>query len=122
LKIVDANHDATLSLSAVRLHADMAYYGNKLADVDPSGIIGSRLMKQVKELVLLDKKNGQANPAVIPSISTKDSGNAAASTSVNATVATTTTTTTTNNTTTNASATSTAPAPSTAAAPAPPPN
>lgn len=98
----------------------MAYYGNKLADVDPNGIIGSRLMKQVKELVLLDKKNGQANPAVIPSINTKDSGNAAVTTSVNATVAATTATTTINN--TNASATSTAPAPSTAAAPAPPPN
>ncbi|KAF9181290.1 hypothetical protein BGZ51_005563 [Haplosporangium sp. Z 767] len=48
----------TTPLGKTRLQADVAYYGQKLGPLDPNGIIGSRLMKQVKELVLVDKKNG----------------------------------------------------------------
>lgn len=39
-----------------RLQADMAYFGQKLGPFDPNGIIGSRLMKQVKELDLSDRR------------------------------------------------------------------
>ncbi|KAG0248255.1 hypothetical protein BG011_000270, partial [Mortierella polycephala] len=46
----------TTPLGKTRLQADVAYYGQKLGPLDPNGIIGSRLMKQVKELVLMDKK------------------------------------------------------------------
>ncbi|KAF9937686.1 hypothetical protein BGZ65_001174 [Modicella reniformis] len=45
-------------LGKTRLQADMAYFGQKLGQFDPNVIIGSRLMKQVKELDLSDKKRG----------------------------------------------------------------
>ncbi|KAG0198257.1 hypothetical protein BGX28_008287 [Mortierella sp. GBA30] len=48
----------TTPLGKTRLQADVAYYGQKLGPLDPNGIIGSRLMKQVKELMLTDKKSG----------------------------------------------------------------
>ncbi|KAF9997371.1 hypothetical protein BGZ79_008933 [Entomortierella chlamydospora] len=49
-------------LGKTRLQADVAYFGQKLGPVDPNGIIGSRLMKQVKELTLEDKKNATPPP------------------------------------------------------------
>jgi len=53
-----------------RLQADMAYFGQKLGPFDPNGIIGTRLMKQVKELDLSDKKRGAGTSASAPSAST----------------------------------------------------
>ncbi|KAF8974106.1 hypothetical protein BGZ46_009779 [Entomortierella lignicola] len=47
----------TTPLGKTRLQADVAYFGQKLGPVDPNGIIGPRLMKQVKELILADKKS-----------------------------------------------------------------
>ncbi|KAG0049317.1 hypothetical protein BGZ83_005887 [Gryganskiella cystojenkinii] len=116
------------ALGKTRLHADMAYYGNKLADVDPNGIIGSRLMKQVKELVFLDKKSGQATSATMVSSSSgaKDNSNnsSAATTSVNAAAtATTTVAMSNNNVTTNTTTPATsAPRTSMSDGTAPPPN
>jgi len=93
-----------------RLHADMAYYGNKLADVDPNGIVGTRLMKQVKELVLLDKRNGQANPTTATNNNTKENANlGTASANATATIAAAAAAATTNDTTTNSSAASSVP-------------
>ncbi|KAG0368773.1 hypothetical protein BGZ54_001197 [Gamsiella multidivaricata] len=53
----------TTPLGKTRLQADMAYFGQKLGPLDPNGIIGARLMKQVKELDLADKKSGTAAAA-----------------------------------------------------------
>ncbi|KAF9211043.1 hypothetical protein BGZ59_008583 [Podila verticillata] len=46
----------TTPLGKTRLQADVAYFGQKLGPLDSSGIIGTRLMKLVKELLLTDKK------------------------------------------------------------------
>jgi hypothetical protein len=47
-----------------RLQADMAYFGQKLGQFDANGVIGSRLIRQVKELDLSDKKSGTGTAAV----------------------------------------------------------
>ncbi|KAF9584918.1 hypothetical protein BGW38_004669 [Lunasporangiospora selenospora] len=52
------NLPITTPLGKTRLQADMAYFSQKLGPLDANGIVGSRLMKQVKELVLSDKKSG----------------------------------------------------------------
>ncbi|KAF9350726.1 hypothetical protein BGX34_001019 [Mortierella sp. NVP85] len=65
-------------LGKTRLQADMAYFGQKLGPFDPNGIIGTRLMKQVKELDLSDKKRGATaapgTSASAPSASTGATG------------------------------------------------
>ncbi|KAF9924669.1 hypothetical protein BGZ67_009148 [Mortierella alpina] len=65
----------TTPLGKTRLQADVAYYGQKLGPLDPNGIIGSRLMKQVKELMLTDKKNGAGPTSSTPPVSSGASAN-----------------------------------------------
>ncbi|KAF9977695.1 hypothetical protein BGZ73_005205 [Actinomortierella ambigua] len=43
-------------LGKTRLQADMAYFGQKLGPIDANSIIGTRLMRQVKDLQLADKR------------------------------------------------------------------
>ncbi|KAF9434435.1 hypothetical protein BGZ76_008015 [Entomortierella beljakovae] len=56
------NLPITTPLGKTRLQADVAYFGQKLGPLDPNGIVGTRLMKQVKELMLIDKKNTTSPP------------------------------------------------------------
>ncbi|KAG0345748.1 hypothetical protein BG004_003179 [Podila humilis] len=62
-------------LGKTRLQADMAYFGQKLGPLDSSGIIGTRLMKQVKELTLTDKRTTSppTGSSSRPSVSNTDS-------------------------------------------------
>ncbi|KAF8935403.1 ribosomal 40S subunit protein S1B [Dissophora ornata] len=67
-------------LGKTRLQADVAYYGQKLGPLDPNGIVGSRLMKQVKELMLTDKKSGAAmSTAAATAVQSATNTNAASS-------------------------------------------
>ncbi|KAG0216152.1 hypothetical protein BGX33_000416 [Mortierella sp. NVP41] len=73
-------------LGKTRLQADVAYFGTKLGPLDPNGIIGTRLMKQVKELMLKDstsnnsnKKNGTSTPSPTTTTSTTTGTTAAPS-------------------------------------------
>ncbi|KAG0243420.1 hypothetical protein BGX31_010796 [Mortierella sp. GBA43] len=63
----------TTPLGKTRLQADMAYFGQKLGQFDANGVIGSRLIRQVKELDLSDKKSGTGTAAVA---TTSDKSNA----------------------------------------------
>ncbi|KAF9930031.1 hypothetical protein FBU30_000944 [Linnemannia zychae] len=80
-------------LGKTRLQADMAYFGQKLGPLDPNGIIGTRLMKQVKELMLTDninnnnsnKKNGPAMPISTTTDTVPPSAGAASTMPSNAT-------------------------------------
>ncbi|KAF9139392.1 hypothetical protein BGX30_008028 [Mortierella sp. GBA39] len=67
-------------LGKTRLQADVAYFGQKLGPLDPNGVIGTRLMKQVKELLLTDSNNSNNN---------KKNGTTAPSSTTTATTATT---------------------------------
>ncbi|KAF9918247.1 hypothetical protein BX616_009774 [Lobosporangium transversale] len=61
-------------LGKTRLQADVAYFGQKLSPLDPNGIIGTKLLKQVKELALIDKKNGTATPTIAAPVNAASSG------------------------------------------------
>ncbi|KAF9901879.1 hypothetical protein EC991_005581 [Linnemannia zychae] len=87
-------------LGKTRLQADVAYFGQKLGPLDPNGVIGTRLMKQVKELLLTADSNNSSN-------SNRKNGSAAPS-------STTTTATTTSTAPTGAAATGTTTAGTTA--------
>ncbi|KAG0221593.1 hypothetical protein BGW41_006640 [Actinomortierella wolfii] len=47
----------TTPLGKTRLQADMAFFGQKLGPLDANGIIGTRLMRQVKDLQLAEKRS-----------------------------------------------------------------
>ncbi|KAG0356698.1 hypothetical protein BG005_004346 [Podila minutissima] len=67
-------------LGKTRLQADVAYFGQKLGPLDSSGIIGTRLMKQVKEVLLTDKKAATPPP---PAAASSGSSFAPASSNAN---------------------------------------
>ncbi|KAG0309326.1 hypothetical protein BGZ98_003441 [Dissophora globulifera] len=69
-------------LGKTRLQADVGHFGHKLGPLDPNGIIGSRLTKQVKELMLTDKKNSSVPSATATTTETTAvaAGNAASPT------------------------------------------